>query len=397
MFRCRTGVSIFFEFNRQFGDNFEPFVTLEALVPLNFTRRRVLAFVVYIFTCESVCWSQPSAEHWTISKVRTAWSLAAAEIRETETFHSLATASNVQGRRNISDTFHLAGWEGDKVSAFRVTFLQGDCSKRWRTIFISEKKGHGERQLAGRWRFSSPGHWNPQRHFKALKGQRLETFSETFVLAGECDADCWAPYGADMTAAGAVSSSTNLFWSFLVTWLTKGSSELLSSQFLILWLCNSFKSPRWDLMAFKSLKWKKNFFLQTRTESRPQRQEQLGRSAHQRSLVGRLRWPGHWIRVHVDRRLRRTRVAHSGSRQQRHLLQVRFWKFLFKFNWIPLLYTQSWNWNSGRVALIQWPQTIFRIAPKIVSFFRGIFIWVNGSGRSGEKVWPIFTIPVQRQ
>ena len=255
MFRCRTGVSIFFEFNRQFGDNFEPFVTLEALVPLNFTRRRVLAFVVYIFTCESVCWSQPSAEHWTISKVRTAWSLAAAEIRETETFHSLATASNVQGRRNISDTFHLAGWEGDKVSAFRVTFLQGDCSKRWRTIFISEKKGHGERQLAGRWRFSSPGHWNPQRHFKALKGQRLETFSETFVLAGECDADCWAPYGADMTAAGAVSSSTNLFWSFLVTWLTKGSSKLLSSQFLILWLCNSFKSPRWDLMAFKSLKW----------------------------------------------------------------------------------------------------------------------------------------------
>ncbi len=70
---------------------------------------------------------------------------------------------------------------------------------------------------------------------------------------------------------------------------------------------------------------------------------------------------------------------------------------LFKFNLIPLLYTQSWNWNSGRVALIQWPQTIFRIVPRVLSFFRGIFIWVNGSGRSGEKVWPIFTIPVQRE
>ena len=184
-----------------------------------------MAFV-YIFTCESVCWSQPSVGHWTISKVRTAGSLAAAEIRVTETFHSLATASNVQGRRNISDTFHLAGWEGDKASAFRVTFLQGDCSKRWRTIFISEK-GHGE-AASGSMAVQQP---RPLEPAAAPKGQRLRTFSETFVLAGECDADCWAPYGADMTAAGAVSFSTNLFWSFLVTWLTKGSSKLWAASF----------------------------------------------------------------------------------------------------------------------------------------------------------------------
>jgi hypothetical protein len=120
-------------------------VTLEALVPLKILpRRRVLAFVVYIHSLanHSVDHNlQRSIEQFPKLEPPDHWQQP--KFGKPKHFHSLAAASNVQGRRNISDTFHLAGWEGDKASAFRVTFLQGDCSKRWRTNFISEK-GHGE-------------------------------------------------------------------------------------------------------------------------------------------------------------------------------------------------------------------------------------------------------------